>query len=112
MENFRKYIGKKISTKRNILGFTQGVLASKIGTEQARISNWERGAHLPDEQSQEALKELFKVDNNFFDLELSGDQIDLLSILPSLEEDQIEIIIGVARKFASTNNKAKVSSGT
>ena len=39
--------GKRIRALRHFLGLTQREMAERLGTDQQRVSEWERGAHRP-----------------------------------------------------------------
>ncbi len=39
--------GKRIRALRHFLGLTQKEMAERLGTDQQRVSEWERGAHRP-----------------------------------------------------------------
>jgi transcriptional regulator with XRE-family HTH domain len=46
-DRLAKQLGKRIAARRKSLGWTQDVLAERMGVDSETISRFERGAHLP-----------------------------------------------------------------
>jgi transcriptional regulator with XRE-family HTH domain len=106
LDNIRRLLGQKIRERREEKGFkTQGDLAAKLGVDQSRISKWETGANLPDDESKQILKTALEVDDAFFDLGPNGQACDnvialneivsFLAKLADLEPDQRNLIFAL-----------------
>lgn len=69
LESYKRLIGQKIQKRRVEVGFrNQALLASKVGTDQATVSRWESGAHLPEGALKRALSSALDVNEEFFEL--------------------------------------------
>ena len=71
LKNFKRLVGQKIQERRVQMGFkTQGALAEKLGIDTSRVSDWERGAHLPQGKLKDELLKLLKSDESLIDIDL------------------------------------------
>jgi transcriptional regulator with XRE-family HTH domain len=69
LDNFKRYVGKKIQERRVELGFSsQAKLARKLDVDQSDVSRWESGQNLPEGQHKQKLLEALDVDNSFIDI--------------------------------------------
>lgn len=86
MKNFKKLVGKKIRKRRDDLGLGQEEIADFLNTETARVSNYERGVHLPEGKLKAKLLKILKAEESLLDI----DEKD--SKPPPLTPDEAEFI--------------------
>jgi transcriptional regulator with XRE-family HTH domain len=69
LKNFKRLVGQKIKLRRLELGInSQGKLADMLGIDTARVSNYERGVHLPEGEIKSNLLHALKADESLFDI--------------------------------------------
>ncbi len=85
-------IGQKIRRRRIEKGFaTQAELAKKLGTDQSRVSRWERGENLPDEMYHDALLEALESDDSLLDIDVR-EKIKAKTVAEMAPDELIEAI--------------------
>lgn len=103
MENWKKKIGQKIRKRRIEKGFSsQGKLAEKLEIDTARVSDWERGEHIPAKHKAKLFK-ILEIDDLYLreeeekpapTLPTKNDLISAIVIaLPTLDESELEEIL-------------------
>ena len=59
-------LGYRIKRMRNMMGWTQSVLAAKLGASQGNVSNWELGINVPNGAYRERIIQVFGLPLDFF----------------------------------------------
>lgn len=95
------YIGDNISSLRRSNGWTQQMLAKKLGKKTSTISSYETNAKLPSVDSLIEMAELFGVS---LDTLVYGEKADLISI-HALSQEEKKIISEIAQILAAGHNK-------
>lgn len=113
MENYKKLIGKKIQKRRKEVGFpTQQSFADSLEVDQSRVARWESGHNFPDADSRDSIAKKLKVGLEFFDVTDAPPNpsdsaskskliVDIVAILPSLDENQLGQVLALARGHAA-----------
>lgn len=91
-------IGKFIAECRKEQGFTQAILAEKLGITDRAISKWENGKSMPDASIMLELCELLKINVNEF---LTGEHIIMDNYKEIAEANMLEL-----KKKEESSNKA------
>jgi transcriptional regulator with XRE-family HTH domain len=106
LKNFKKYVGKKFRLRRKELALgSQGELAKTLHIDTARISDWERGVHLPEGTNREALLKALDADESLIDIpddfpDPAGQKLSDLSVSEFRKE------LGASRKPLTADEKA------
>ena len=99
-------IGTKIRYFRELRGFTQKELSTRIGVSNSRLSNWEQGINRPDADTlvllcqalEVSADELLNISNGT--IRLSDDERELITQYrdkPSLQQ-AVRILLGLANE--------------
>ena len=89
MKNFKKLVGEKIKRLRLARELTQEQLAAHLGIDKARVSDWERGEHLPEGALKAALLKRLKSDESLIDISPPRDEAPVQYVPTPREMSQV-----------------------
>lgn len=100
--DFMRNIGERIKTLREQNGYTQTVLAKKLGLSRSAVNAWEMGVSIPSTQYLVELSQLFNVSTDFI-LCIARDEKEMLDI-SFLGEDEKSIMHAMLNHFRKYND--------
>ncbi|OQP73062.1 transcriptional regulator [Xanthomonas phaseoli pv. syngonii LMG 9055] len=108
--------GRRLREARLARGLTQAALGAVLGLEEEntaapRISRYERGDRMPDNESMAKLAEALELPVAYFHA-VSEPMAEAILVMSQLPMDKQEQLLGQMREFAAGNRKASRAAKT
>ena len=96
MAGYQERLAKKMRAEASKRGESAVDLASNLGTSASTAERWLRGERVPQRRNQKELREYWKLDPDFFEIDLEAEEKEVRAQLDRIEEKLDELLGALA----------------